>query len=627
MADPLSIVSVIEGSLSLILQCGNVVKTLNDIAGKYKHAKLSILSMVQEVNTIELAWSRIRGWAQNHADNTSDTELFERLDRSLECGTLVMSALQQDLSEYTTAAMGFKLRSRAAWNEQALQDHPHRIRGQAIAMSLLLQVLELPIPKDRSGLLRTMASLLRTSDESAYSIAPSLASSRMSMSKDGTSSCISNARSDMNFRRLTCEDDLIVAKVYKRIQKKNLLRQLFQPKAKNASGGTHGGGVNIELVDQGKLPRHEHALVNLENVMLPPTCLPRNSSESISPLRLPASNGQRAHSDTIKVNESGLDAEAEFAVAKPLFNKTAILTTSHRQHVGQDHTTDAILTERPPSAQSLEPTRAANIQRPHRCIGTSSQLPLNETLISANMFEELLHVTGFSGRAGSSMISLRFLITYGEHIRNHLEQLELVCRSDGDQANTTGNPIMDSDSTSLTLKHEFDSNGDAGMGNKLRQLEVAYIAEHCSVGWDTATKALEKMGDRETAVQMLRGTMTPAALSLADAAEERILLRDWKALLALIELEFRSKTEMRSQIRLGKVPVIAYEDLCYVFRPGDIVLSSHGKRIQALAVLDIRNGQEYLFNHCQLQQAILQSFKLTERIWFVSQSPMIPMIL
>lgn len=53
--DPVSIVALLEGSIGLALQCAGTVKTLNDIAGKYKNARLAISSMVQNLDAIQLA--------------------------------------------------------------------------------------------------------------------------------------------------------------------------------------------------------------------------------------------------------------------------------------------------------------------------------------------------------------------------------------------------------------------------------------------------------------------------------------------------------------------------------------------------------------------------------------------
>lgn len=114
--DPVSIVGILEGSISLILQCSSAVKSLRAVSQKHKKARLAIVSIVQEVDTLELAWSRIKEWSQNYAGAVSvDIDLLERLDRSLENGSVVMTALQDDLVNFvrTSETFSFRLRSKA----------------------------------------------------------------------------------------------------------------------------------------------------------------------------------------------------------------------------------------------------------------------------------------------------------------------------------------------------------------------------------------------------------------------------------------------------------------------------------------------------------------------------------
>ena len=78
------------------------------------------MSMIQEVDTIELAWSRIKEWSQAYAETATDTDVVNgresfflgRLNRSLECGTLVMSALQDDLAEFVDSDANLNFRQR-----------------------------------------------------------------------------------------------------------------------------------------------------------------------------------------------------------------------------------------------------------------------------------------------------------------------------------------------------------------------------------------------------------------------------------------------------------------------------------------------------------------------------------
>ena len=45
MADPISVISLIEGSIGLVVQCGSVAKTLSDMIAKFKHAEVGIMSL------------------------------------------------------------------------------------------------------------------------------------------------------------------------------------------------------------------------------------------------------------------------------------------------------------------------------------------------------------------------------------------------------------------------------------------------------------------------------------------------------------------------------------------------------------------------------------------------------
>ena len=105
--------------------------------------------MIQQVDTIKAAWTRIREWSiecqKNEDARRSGLELLERLDQSLECGDLVLSALEDDLVPYRNAKkpMSLRQRSKSIWNENLLHLHRDRVRDQVLTINLLLQVLQL----------------------------------------------------------------------------------------------------------------------------------------------------------------------------------------------------------------------------------------------------------------------------------------------------------------------------------------------------------------------------------------------------------------------------------------------------------------------------------------------------
>ena len=140
--DPVTLVGIVEGSISLAVQCGSVAKSLNSLAGQYKHAKLTISTMIQNLDIMQVAWERIGVWSKTSMP-IDDDGFTQRLERFLETGCLVLNALEEDLRSYNVSRMTFRQRSRLVWNENILQGHQNRIRDQAQSMSLLLQAIQL----------------------------------------------------------------------------------------------------------------------------------------------------------------------------------------------------------------------------------------------------------------------------------------------------------------------------------------------------------------------------------------------------------------------------------------------------------------------------------------------------
>ena len=143
--DPATIVGLVSSAAALAKICGSAATDLNTLVSKYKNAKLAILSMVQALDTMQLAWSRIGKWAQNQAPDAllEEDDFIERLRLSLETGSLVMDALNEELLIYNPVKMGLTQRTKVIWNEGTLRTHRERIRDQASSMTLLLQAIHL----------------------------------------------------------------------------------------------------------------------------------------------------------------------------------------------------------------------------------------------------------------------------------------------------------------------------------------------------------------------------------------------------------------------------------------------------------------------------------------------------
>ena len=230
--DPASIFATIEGAGGLALKCVSLVRTLNDVGSKYKHARLTVLSMVQSLEVMQLAWERIDKWSQTYAQDGSlcmdDEKLVTRLQTSLDVGYMVMEALEDDLLPFKAHLNNFGLRdkTRFVWSESASMAHRDRLSHQVQAITCLLQTIRLESPQSRHDLLNISEPILVKSDESAYSIVPSRMSSRVSLST------IRSAESaPINYRSLACEDALFTARVYKRNYRNTMIQELFKARA------------------------------------------------------------------------------------------------------------------------------------------------------------------------------------------------------------------------------------------------------------------------------------------------------------------------------------------------------------------------------------------------------------
>ena len=125
--DPATVLAVVNGSLGVATTCITVIQGLNDLASKYRQAELLVQTMVDECKTIQLAWDQIETWARRHETTTLsvDDQILERLGSSLATGTMVLSALEEDLRHLgqSSATTGLRRRSKVVWNQNVFRDH------------------------------------------------------------------------------------------------------------------------------------------------------------------------------------------------------------------------------------------------------------------------------------------------------------------------------------------------------------------------------------------------------------------------------------------------------------------------------------------------------------------------
>jgi hypothetical protein len=144
--DPISIFSIANGCAGLAMKCGQVTADLYILADKYKQAKLSILALHNECRTFRVVLGEIESWATSSGRETvTSADVSEQLGVSLELGSMVMSALEEQMKTFMDfrQSAGFRRRAKIVWNDGVLRGHEDRVRGQIQALTCLLQVMKL----------------------------------------------------------------------------------------------------------------------------------------------------------------------------------------------------------------------------------------------------------------------------------------------------------------------------------------------------------------------------------------------------------------------------------------------------------------------------------------------------
>ena len=95
--DPVSVFSTVTGAAGLAMQCAKIAKSLHDLTGIFKDARLSILSATQELDIVRLAWEQIKQLLRSWEEHGVDSNLLQRLGQQIELGAMTLKALSDDL--------------------------------------------------------------------------------------------------------------------------------------------------------------------------------------------------------------------------------------------------------------------------------------------------------------------------------------------------------------------------------------------------------------------------------------------------------------------------------------------------------------------------------------------------
>lgn len=231
--DPVSIVSIINASLGLALKCSKVATDLHAFFSQLKQAELSVLEVVNDCQMIEIVLKRIQAIVEL-SEARIDEDIYHQVESTLHLGSVVVASLEADLASVMSMEQdpGFREKVKIMWNSGVIKTHQDRITRQLTAMTCLLNLMELyvssasmsqedatdrpPFPRPSLSIQRETllekTEVFRKAESSAWTIVMS----RESTSIRDRDSLVSTESAELEYKRLSFEDQLFTAAVYKR---------------------------------------------------------------------------------------------------------------------------------------------------------------------------------------------------------------------------------------------------------------------------------------------------------------------------------------------------------------------------------------------------------------------------
>lgn len=148
--DPASvIIGVVSGAASLAALAITTTRYLLGLKDSYKGVELVVLDLVTTCQAFEIAWRRIRDWAQIQINESQGAdpifgELLAYHDNSkIVLGQLHNELQQLDINPKFLWRLSPKSKARTVLHEKNLRDHSDRLNRQVNSLNLLLSAAKL----------------------------------------------------------------------------------------------------------------------------------------------------------------------------------------------------------------------------------------------------------------------------------------------------------------------------------------------------------------------------------------------------------------------------------------------------------------------------------------------------
>ncbi|KAL8680712.1 MAG: hypothetical protein Q9186_003110 [Xanthomendoza sp. 1 TL-2023] len=221
--DPASILGLIATAGTIASTITKTIRDLSDLRSQYTDANVRIRLLIKELSTIKSSLTQINDWAHLLDDAHNQAELKDALQVALDGVELAMGALAEevqalvdDTSDPSRVNLGFRGKTKFAWNEQDMMEHENRLRAQVSALQLLLQASQCASRPEQAELLRAPQNR-RIIQKVAEDSVTLRASKSTAGSRRGPPTITTTEDFTTEDKVFDWEDDIINAATYRRV--------------------------------------------------------------------------------------------------------------------------------------------------------------------------------------------------------------------------------------------------------------------------------------------------------------------------------------------------------------------------------------------------------------------------
>ncbi|KAL8898684.1 MAG: hypothetical protein Q9207_006575 [Kuettlingeria erythrocarpa] len=232
--DPGSVLALIATAGTIAGQITGTIKNLSDLRATYAESDVRIRLLVKELSTIKSSLNQINDWAHFLDEAHDQADLKDDLQVALGGVELAMEALAEEVQGLVPHAtprsqvqMGFRIKTKYAWNEQNMKEHENRLRAQVTALHLLLQAAQLqnsPSRPEQAQLLKAPESrqIIQKVADDAITLRNTMS---VAGSQRGPSTVLSNEDSTIDEKVFEWDNEIVNATAYRRALHHNVSKR------------------------------------------------------------------------------------------------------------------------------------------------------------------------------------------------------------------------------------------------------------------------------------------------------------------------------------------------------------------------------------------------------------------